>query len=234
MTDVAANWALVRERVARAAARAGRDPGALRVVAASKTQPVELLQQAIAAGVTDVGENYVQEAVEKARHIDAPIIWHLIGHLQRNKAAHAVALFSLIHTLDSTGLGDILARHGDRRGQPVRVLIEVNVGGEATKRGVPPAGVQELLTAMAAQSGIEIDGLMAIPPPAPVPEAARPYFRLLRELRDRLRERAPRNAPLRELSMGMSDDFEVAIEEGATILRVGRAIFGERRRSHES
>ena len=230
MIDVAANWRRVRARVDAAAARVGRDPGSIRVVAAAKTKPVELIARAAAAGVTDVGENYVQEAADKAARISVPVTWHLIGHLQRNKAARAVELFSLIHTLDSTALAVALARHAERRGHTARVLIEVNVGGEATKSGVSPAAVEDLLTALAAERWIEVDGLMAIPPPGPDSEAARPHFRRLRELRDRLRRHTAANAPLRELSMGMSDDFEVAIEEGATLVRIGRAIFGERRK----
>ncbi len=228
MIDVAANWQRVTERVAQAAARAGRDPRDVRIVAVAKTQPVEMIEIAIAAGATDVGENYVQEAAQKIGRITAPVTWHMIGHLQRNKAGRAVELFDVIHTLDSVALGETLARHGERRGRPVRALIEVNTAGEATKSGVAPATVEGLLAALAAQRWLAIDGLMTMPPPAPSAEAARPYFRALRVLRDRLRAAAAANAPLRELSMGMTDDFTVAIEEGATMVRIGRAIFGER------
>jgi len=231
MIDVAANWRRVRARVDAAAARVGRDPGSVRVVAAAKTKPVELIERAVAAGVTDVGENYVQEAADKAARIAVPVTWHLIGHLQRNKAGRAVELFSLIHTLDSATLAAALARHAERHGRAMRVLIEVNVGGETTKSGVAPSAAGDLLAALAGQRWVEIDGLMAIPPPGPDAEAARPHFRRLRELRDQLRRHAAANAPLRELSMGMSDDFEVAIEEGATLVRIGRAIFGERHRT---
>ena len=170
----------------------------------------------------------MQEAAEKSRRITAPVRWHLIGHLQRNKAAHAIELFQVIHTLDSTALGAALARRAEPRHQVVQVLVEVNMGGEATKSGVAPAQVAALLEALAPQRWLLIDGLMAVPPPGPSAESARPCFRGLHELRDRLRREAPSNAPLRELSMGMSDDFEVAIEEGATMVRVGRALFGER------
>ncbi len=227
MTDVAGNWRRVRDRAAEAAVRAGRDPRSVRIVAVSKTKPVELIEQALAAGVTDVGENYVQEAAEKIGRIAAPVRWHMIGHLQRNKAARAAELFDVIHTLDSVRLASALARHGEQRGRPVRVLIEVNTGGEATKSGVAPGDVQPLLAALAEQRWLLIDGLMTVPPPETV-EAVRPHFRTLRELRDRLRPSAAANAPLRELSMGMTDDFIVAIEEGATLVRIGRAIFGER------
>ena len=228
MTDVAANWQAVCARVAAAARRAGRDSQSVRLIAVSKTKPVEMIEAAIAAGATDIGENYVQEAAEKIRRITTPVRWHLIGHLQRNKAARAVELFEVIHTLDGVALGEALARQAERHAQLVRLLVEVNIGGEATKSGVAPPQVPALLEALAPQRWLLIDGLMAIPPPGPSAESGRPYFRGLRELRDRLRREAPSNVPLRELSMGMSDDFEVAVEEGATMVRVGRAIFGER------
>ena len=228
MIDVASNWERVRQQAAHAAHRAGRDPQAIRIIAASKTKPVEMIEQAVRAGATDVGENYVQEAAAKIARIGAPVTWHMIGHLQRNKAARAVELFSVIHTLDSVALADALARQGERRGQPVRVLIEVNIAGEATKHGVRAEQVEELLAALADRRWLLLDGLMTIPPPSASPEVARPHFSALRELRERLCANAAPNAPLRELSMGMSDDFVVAIEEGATMVRIGRAIFGER------
>ncbi len=228
MIDVAANWDRVRERAAAAARRAGRDPSAVRIVAVSKTKPVALIAAAVAAGVTDLGENYVQEAATKIPAISAPVTWHFIGHLQRNKASRAVELFDVIQTLDSAALAEALQRQAERRGRTVRVLIEVNLGGEASKTGVAPAAAEALLAAVGHHRALRVDGLMAIPPPAPSATAARPYFRALRELRERLLPAAPTNAPLRDLSMGMSDDFEAAIEEGATMVRIGRAIFGER------
>jgi hypothetical protein len=228
MIDVAANWNRVRQQVAEAARNAGRDGDAVRIVAVSKTKPIELIQQAILAGATDIGENYVQEASEKISRITIPVTWHMIGHLQRNKAGRAVELFDVIHTLDSTTLGAALARHGERRGRPVRAFVEVNIGGESTKSGVAVEAVEALLASLATRRWLLIDGLMTVPPVAASADAARPYFRQLRELRDRLAAHAADNAPLRELSMGMSDDFRVAIEEGATIVRIGRAIFGER------
>ena len=228
MIDVGANWRAVCARVAAAAARAGRPAAAVRVIAVSKTKPVEMIDAALAAGATDIGENYVQEAAEKMRQVRGTATWHLIGHLQRNKAARAVELFHVIHTLDSVALGAALARHGEQRGRTVRALIEVNLGGEATKTGIVPDATAGLLDGLAAHRWLSIDGLMAIPPPGPSPESSRPYFRRLRELRDALRRNAPPNAPLGELSMGMSGDFEVAVEEGATMVRVGRSIFGAR------
>ena len=227
MIDVAGNWRRVRERAAEAAARAGRRPDDVRIIVVSKTKPVELIAEAIAAGVTDLGENYVQEAAAKIPHLAAPVTWHMIGHLQRNKAARALELFGVIHTLDSVSLGDILARHAEPRAQPARVLIEVNSGGETTKSGVAPTAVGDLLAALAERPWLRIEGLMTVPPAGPA-ASARPFFRALRELRDRLRLAAPANAPLHELSMGMSDDFAVAIEEGATMVRIGTAILGER------
>jgi len=229
MTDTAANWERVRHSVAEAAERVGRDARDVHIIAATKTKPVEVIEEAIAAGVTEIGENYVQEAAAKIVRIGAPVVWHLIGHLQRNKARRALELFNVIQTVDSVKLGEVLDRLGAERGQPVHVLIEVNLGGEATKTGVRPEGIGGLLVGLAERRWLSIDGLMTIPPPGPSPESARSFFRTLRELRDHLLQRGTAaNAPLRELSMGMTDDFTVAVEEGATMVRIGRAIFGER------
>ena len=228
MSDIAENWRRVSERAAQAAERVGRDRDAVRIIAVSKTQPIERIREVIAAGATDIGESYVQEAAEKMPHI-AAVRWHLIGHLQRNKAARAAALFDLIHSVDSVALGKILSQCGVQRGRAVSVLIEVNIGAERSKSGIEPSRARDLLSELGKCEGLSVDGLMAIPPAASSPEMVRPHFRALRELRDQLRTIAPANAPLRELSMGMTDDFEIAIEEGATLVRVGRAIFGERR-----
>jgi pyridoxal phosphate enzyme (YggS family) len=216
--DVAANLAAVRRRIAAAAARAGRDPGGVRLIAVSKTQPAERIEAAITAGATDIGENYVQEAAAKRAAISVPARWHLIGHLQRNKAARALEIFDLIHSVDTVSLAEALARHAALRGTPARALVEVNVGGEASKRGVSPDALPALLERLR-DPYLVIEGLMTVPPPG-TPERARGYFRQLRALRDA--------AGLAELSMGMTDDFEIAVEEGATMVRVGRAIFGER------
>ena len=217
--DVAAGVAAVRERIAAAAARSGRPADSVRLIAVSKTKPAELVRAAVAAGVRDIGENYVQEAVSKRAAVGTGPCWHLIGHLQRNKTARALETFDLIHTVDSAALGDAIARHAAARGVRARVLVEVNLGGETSKSGVAPDGLPALLEHLRGLEPLEVEGLMTVPPPGS-PDDARRYFRQLRELRDR--------AGLRELSMGMSDDFEIAIEEGATMVRIGRAIFGER------
>jgi pyridoxal phosphate enzyme (YggS family) len=216
--DVAANLAAVRERMASAAARVGRDAAEVRLIAVSKTKPAALVQAAVAAGVHDLGENYVQEALPKQRAVSGEVRWHLIGPLQRNKAARALEIFDLIQTVDSAALGAALARHAAARGVSARVLVEVNVGGEASKHGVAPGDVPALLEQLR-DPHLSVEGLMTIPPPGS-PDAARSGFRRLRALAEA--------AGLRELSMGMTDDFEMAIEEGATMIRVGRAIFGER------
>ncbi|HYB89992.1 MAG TPA: YggS family pyridoxal phosphate-dependent enzyme [Candidatus Binataceae bacterium] len=225
-SEVAERLSAVRARIAAAAARARRDPGAVMLLLASKTQPPDAIRAAYLAGARDFGENYVQEAASKRDALAdlADIRWHLIGHLQTNKAKAAVAIFEVIHSLDSARLASAL--HRARPQPPMRALIEVNLGGEATKTGVAPGAVEALIDA--ARDKVQIVGLMTIPPPARDPEASRPYFARLREMRDRLAAAA--GLALSELSMGMTDDFEVAIEEGATIVRVGRAVFGERMR----
>lgn len=230
MSDIAANWRRVREATAAAAARSGRDLDEIRIIAASKTKAVDVILAAVEAGVRDFGENYVQEAATKTALVDADVRWHLIGHLQRNKAARAVEMFDLIHTLDSVALGKSIARQGAARGRPVRVLLEVNLGGEASKSGVRADEAAGLLAALATEEYLRLEGLMTIPPPGSK-DVVRRFFRELRCLRDRLKENAPANAPLHELSMGMTDDYEVAVEEGATMIRVGRALLGERARS---
>jgi PLP dependent protein len=224
--DVASRLVEVRGRVAEAARRAHRDPVGIRIVLASKTQPPEAIRAAYTAEARDFGENYVQEAASKQDALKdlGDLQWHLIGHLQTNKARQAAENFVLIHSLDSPRLAMALARA--RLVPPVPVLIEVNAAGEASKNGVPPDDVERLVDA--ARASVDLRGLMTIPPPAPASQQSRRYFRALRELRERLAVKT--GLALSELSMGMSDDFEVAIEEGATIVRIGRAVFGERTR----
>ncbi|MGD9763533.1 MAG: YggS family pyridoxal phosphate-dependent enzyme [Candidatus Binatia bacterium] len=219
MVDVGANVAAVRARMARAAARAGRDPESIRLIGAAKTKPAALVRAAIAAGLTDIGENYVQEAAAKRAEVGASAArWHLIGHLQRNKAAKALQACDVIQTVDSAALGSALARAAAARGRVADVLVEVRLGGEPSKHGVDPDELMPLLADLR-DPHLRVGGLMAVPPPGD-PEAARPFFRQLRALAER--------AGLPELSMGMTEDFEVAIEEGATMVRIGRAIFGAR------
>ncbi len=216
----------VRERVAGAAERSGRDPNEIRLIGAAKTMPAEVVMAALEAGLTDVGQNYVQEGVAVRAAVDAAGLqvhprWHLIGHLQSNKAGRAAEVFDVVQTVDRVRLGRALARHAAERGKVLSVLIEVNLAAEESKHGVAPAEVGDLVAALADEASLEVDGLMAIPPVSNEAEARR-HFCNLRDLRDR--------HGVRELSMGMTNDFEAAIEEGATMVRVGRAIFGERKR----
>jgi pyridoxal phosphate enzyme (YggS family) len=222
--DIATRFQIVRERIDAAARRSRRYGSAIRLVLASKQQPAAAIHAAWRAGARDFGENYVQETVSKRSELLdlAGIRWHLIGHLQSNKAKIAASAFSLIHSVDSARLANALERA--QSSPRVRALIEVNLGAESSKSGVPPDQVANLLDV--ARDKIEIVGLMTIPPPAATPDLARPYFAQLLEIRDRLAIET--GFTLSELSMGMSDDFEIAIEEGATIVRVGRAVFGER------
>ena len=221
--EIARRLRKVRDRIAQAVKRSARPPDAIRLVLASKTQPPEAIRAAYRAGARDFGENYVQEAASKRAELAdlSDATWHLIGHLQSNKIRLAMRTFDIIQTLDSARLADAIAR--ERPSPPMRVLIEVNLAGEASKSGVAAREIERLIDA--AREKVEIIGLMTIPPPAES-SAARRYFAELRALRDRLA--ASSGLALSELSMGMTEDFEVAIEEGATMVRVGRAIFGER------
>jgi hypothetical protein len=219
--------AAVRERIARAAERASRPPGDVTLVAISKTHPAEAVRAAFAAGVRDFGENRVQEAEPKiASTADLGASWHLVGHLQSNKARKAAALFGLIQSVDSLELALRLARAGAEEGRPVRVLVQVDLAGEETKFGLAEGELLPLLEALRGKEGLRIEGLMVLPPYLDDPEHVRPYFRRLRSLRDQASAAGLLEG--RHLSMGMSHDFEAAVEEGATIVRVGTAIFGER------
>lgn len=227
MPGTAERLRAVRDRLAAAAERSGRDLSEITLVAVGKTHPAAALTEAVAAGIRDLGENRVQEAAAKLPHVP-PARWHLIGPLQRNKARLALETFDVIHTLDRPELVERLERLLEE-GWPERrleVLIEVNVGLEAQKAGVLPEDAAALARAALACPHLRLLGLMAIPPFADDPEASRPHFRALAELRDRLQERL--GAALPALSMGMSHDVEVAVEEGATLVRVGTAIFGAR------
>jgi len=222
--DIAARWAAVRARVDAAARRAGRDPADVTIVAVSKTHPAAAAVAAIAAGAVDLGENYAQELVAKAAEVaaltGAPVRWHFIGRLQRNKAKLVAGKVALVHAVDSVELGVELGKRAAAVGAVQPVLIAVNLAGEATKGGVVEGEVEAIVAALRGASGVRVDGLMTMPPPVDDAEQVRPQFRALRELRDRL--------GLSLLSMGMTGDFEVAIEEGATHVRIGTAIFGSR------
>jgi hypothetical protein len=221
--SIAGNVAAARERIAAACAQVGRQPGEVRIVAASKTQPVAAIAEAIAAGVDAIGENRVQEAVEKRPLTGAPVPWHLIGPLQRNKAKVALDVFDLVETVDRGELADRLEALLAPERRVLPVFIEVNIGGEPQKSGVLAAHAPALVEHLAGRCPhLRLAGVMAVPPYHPDPERSRPHFARLRELAARL-------APERlEISMGMSEDYEVAVEEGATIVRLGRVLFGER------
>jgi len=225
--SIADRLAQVRVRIASASQAIDRDPSEITLIAVGKTFPAAVVDEAVASGATDLGENRVQEAAAKKPDVQRAV-WHLIGPLQRNKARTALEIFDLIHTVDRRELAhrlqNLLAQHWPERRQ--QVLVEVNVGGERQKAGVLPAEAGELVATVLDCDRLELGGLMAIPPFEAAPEATRPYFRALRELRDELQERFA--IPLPHLSMGMSHDFEVAISEGATMVRVGTAIFGPR------
>jgi len=232
---LATRLAALRARVEAAARRAGRDPGAVRIIGASKRQPAGRVAAAARAGLRDFGENYVQEAARKiseVRELLGPtaageLRWHGIGHLQRNKAREAVAAFACLHAVDSARLAAELEKHAAAAGRVLSVLVQVNVSREATKSGVEEDALPALLAGLAGHPHLRAVGLMAMPAPAADPEAARPAFARLRALRDELRD-APGGAALVELSMGMSHDFEVAVEEGATWVRIGTDLFGPR------
>jgi pyridoxal phosphate enzyme (YggS family) len=220
----------VRARIDAAARGAGRDPSSVRLVAVSKTFPLEAVRDAYAAGQRDFGENRVQEALEKiGASADLDARWHLLGHLQTNKARRAASTFAMIQSVDSADLLRKLDAAAADAGRTPELLVQVDLAGETTKHGVPPAGVPQILEAAERCQAARVVGLMTLPPIPDTAEDARPWFRQLRELRDGWLKAGVPPGMLREMSMGMSGDFEVAIQEGATIVRVGTAIFGLRR-----
>lgn len=223
-----ANLERVKSLIRSAAFRAGRREEEIAVIGATKNVSPDTIRSALAAGLTRFGENYLQEAREKQEALPAsPAEWHFIGHLQRRKAREVVQRFALIHSLDRPELADEINRRAGELETRARVLIEVNLAGEASKSGSPQDRVESLVTHCAALPRLSLEGLMTMPPFDPDPEMSRPYFRLLRNLRDELARSL--NFPLPELSMGMSTDFEVAVEEGATMVRIGTALFGPRK-----
>ncbi|HEX4667746.1 MAG TPA: YggS family pyridoxal phosphate-dependent enzyme [Chthoniobacterales bacterium] len=226
MDEIAANLERVASEIAAAAAKSGRSPNEIELVAVTKTHPAEKVQAAVEAGQTLFGESRVQEARAKIPLLPSRLRWHFIGHLQKNKIRHALPLFELFHSVDSLALAENMQRLADEDGMQPRVLLEVNVAGEASKHGFAPEALRRDLEALLSLGRLTIEGLMTIPPLAPEAEASRGFFVALRELRDALETEF--NLQLPQLSMGMSGDYAIAIEEGATMVRIGTAIFGSR------
>ena len=226
---ISARLAAVRDCIIRAARRAGRDPASVRLVAVSKTFSVEHVRAAAAAGQVDFGENKVQEGLQKiAATTDLGIKWHLVGHLQSNKARKAAASFNVIHSVDHAALVSKLDEAAHEAGRRMELLVQVDLSGEPTKHGAREQDLAPIFDRARSCRAARIAGLMLLPPAVDAPEQARPYFRALKAMRDRLLAGGVDASMLAELSMGMSHDFEVAVEEGATLVRVGTAIFGER------
>lgn len=226
--QLAENITYVRTAIAQSAERAGRDPRDITLVAVSKTMPLELVRMAYNFGITQFGENRVQDALPKIEAFHPrDVSWHMIGHVQSNKAKKVIGPFALVHSVDSLRLAEALNRHASEQGMRLPILLQVNIAGEVSKEGMSPDQAPDLARRIAALPSLQVEGLMTIAPLVENPEDVRPVFRSLRLLRDHLQDEAPQSA-WQHLSMGMTDDYRVAIEEGATIVRIGRAIFGER------
>jgi len=225
---IAENLKTVKDKIAQAALRAGRNPQDVQLVAVSKTVSGEPIQQAIEAGVTILGESYIQEARKKIGELGKAVRWDFIGHLQSNKVSYAVDLFEVIHSIDRLSLAQALSTRAAKKRKTLRVLVQVNISGEGAKSGIDTGRVNALVSHIASLPNLTLEGLMTMPPYFTDPEKSRPYFVALRKLRDTLMAEQGNRIDLKELSMGMSGDFEVAVEEGATLVRVGTAIFGER------
>jgi pyridoxal phosphate enzyme (YggS family) len=224
---VSENLKRVNERIAVACESSGRDPSEVKIVAVTKTHPPEVIREAIAAGINIIGENRVQEAEEKYNQIEARVEWHMVGHLQRNKVRNALSIFSMIESLDSLRLALEIEKENAKRGQITPCLIEVNTSGEETKFGVAPRELAELVTELLKLEHVKLVGLMTLGPLTEDKDRIRRSFVQLRELRDRVENIFGCYLP--HLSMGMSDDFEIAVQEGATMVRLGRVLFGPRR-----
>jgi PLP dependent protein len=229
MVDVAGNYHKILDRISEIAGKCGRRAQEVKVLGAAKSQSVESVRAAIAAGVSLIGENYVQEAQQKKAQIPQGVEWHMIGHLQRNKAKAAVEIFDLIESLDSVALARELEKQGKRIGKKIRALVEVNLAGEESKSGIAKNDLASLLEAVAKLDHVTVEGLMTVPPFREEPEEIRRYFRELRELKDKFNAQRIPHVDLQELSIGMTQDYPVAIEEGATIVRIGTALFGPRK-----
>jgi pyridoxal phosphate enzyme (YggS family) len=226
--SIAENLKQIRERIASAAQRAGRNPDSVKLVAVSKTQPAEAVMAALAAGQQTFGENYVQEFLDKVQHLPESVEWHFIGSLQSNKVKYLTGHTRLIHSVDRLSLAQEIDRQWGKIGKACAILLQVNISGETTKSGTTAGDLFQLAREVALLPQIRVRGLMTMPPFFDEPERARPYFRELKRLSELLTAEEIPGITMEELSMGMSGDFEVAIEEGATLVRVGSAIFGER------
>jgi len=226
--SLSANLKKIRSQIYAAALSAGREPAAVRLIAVSKTKPASMVDEAAAAGQLLFGENYVQEFTVKAMEVGYPVEWHFIGHLQSNKVKFIAGLVAMIHSVDRLSLAEEIDRQWQRIGKVCDILIQVNVSGEATKNGTTSAEAEALVRQVALLPNVRICGLMTMPPFFDDPEEARPYFHELKLLAEEIESLAIPSASMQELSMGMSGDFEVAIEEGATLVRIGSALFGSR------
>ena len=231
MNDIAANIANIRERIDAACRRAHRNPAEVGLIAVSKVKPAEQIEAAFTCGQRLFGESYVQEFRDKAPEVQAPVEWHFIGGLQSNKVKYLRGKVTMIHSVDRLSLAEEISRQWQKLAQPVKILLQVNIGDEASKSGCAPAELEALAKQVAELPNLQVCGLMCLPPNCDDPEAVRPYFRRMRALAEQLNRLSLPGVTLTELSMGMSGDFEVAIEEGATLVRVGTAIFGERVRA---
>jgi pyridoxal phosphate enzyme (YggS family) len=223
------NLISIEERIERSAKACGRDPKTVRLVAVGKTQSADRVREAIRAGATIIGESYIQEARQKFEQlVDMTVQWHFIGHLQSNKAKYAVRIFDLIHSVDSIKLAEELNKQAQKIGKRQSILVQVNIGDEASKSGLAEKEAAGHITRIAEMENLQLRGLMTMPPFFDNPEKARPYFAALRRLRDAVVSNAKATSDTTELSMGMTGDFEVAIDEGATLVRIGTALFGAR------
>jgi PLP dependent protein len=227
--DIAFNINKIRQRIAASAAKCNRSPDSIKLLAVTKTVPPFAVEQAINAGITALGENYVQEAKEKIAVIEKRVEWHMIGYLQTNKAKYAVNLFDYIHSVDRIELAKEINKRAGLIGRKINILIEINISGEKTKSGIPEAHAKSLINDVSVLENISVKGLMTMAPYSNNPENSRPYFSELRNIQKNIINEGITGIQMDELSMGMTDDFEIAIKEGATIVRIGRAIFGERK-----
>jgi pyridoxal phosphate enzyme (YggS family) len=228
MIDISANIAAISKRIEAACRGVDRDPNEVHLIAVSKVKPAAQIEAAFACGQQRFGESYVQEFRDKAPQVKAPVEWHYLGGLQSNKVKYLRGKVAMIHSVDRLSLAEEISRQWQKIGQPIKILLQVNIGEEQQKSGCTPENLKKLLYSVAALPQLKVCGLMCLPPHCENPEEVRPYFRRLRELAEQMKQLQLPAVGMQELSMGMSGDFEVAIEEGATLVRVGTAIFGER------